>query len=83
MVCSHFSFKIFFIRTQFIGISLIMIYLSVTMVKESSERTMDQDLLWRIPQRQCNYTVMTSSMMVKEADIPDWISCPPPVIVKP
>ena len=37
--------------------------------------------LLKIPQRQSNYTVMTSSMEIKWDDIPDWISCPPAVIV--
>ena len=37
------------------------------------------DGLYKIPQRQSNYTVLTSSMEVKMSDIPDWISCPPAV----
>ena len=44
--------------------------------------TIGHDRLLRIPRRQSNYEILTSSMEVKQGDIPSWISCPPAVIIK-
>ena len=49
---------------------------------KASERTIDN--LTRIPRRQSNYTILNSKvspMEFKLGDIPDWISCPPAVIL--
>ena len=42
------------------------------------------DNLTRIPRRQSNFTILNSKvnpMEFKLGDIPDWISCPPAVIL--
>ena len=55
-----------------------MIYLTAKMRKEGPNRMHAND---RIPQRQSNYTVLSAAMEVRWDDIPNWISCPPAVIL--
>ena len=72
--------------TLLVGSIIIMILFNSTVRKERKvgpERTstIAHDRLLKIPRRPSNYTLLTSSMEVKWDDIPDWISCPPAVII--
>ena len=62
---------------------MILINRTVKLRKDGPERmtTIAYDRLLKIPRRPSNYTVLTSSMEVRLDDIPDWISCPPAVII--
>ena len=54
-------------------------------IKEKEpERTIVIDSLTRLPRRKSNYTILNSKVNPMEfmpGDIPDWISCPPAVIL--
>ena len=66
------------VPTIIIGSSLIITFYRL----KASERTIDN--LTRIPRRQSNFTILNSKvnpMEFKLGDIPDWISCPPAVIL--
>ena len=63
--------------TLLIGSICLNFYLTVNMRTEGAAF---EDLLV-IPQQQSNNTLFTSSMEVKKCNIPDWISCPPAVIL--
>ena len=69
---------IYYLFLKIIVVSLIMIILILKMTKESPQKTFDQDRLKRIPQSQSNNTM---NMELKMGDLPNWMFCPPAVIM--
>ena len=65
------------LTTLIVVSTLIVLYLTGQM---KTKGLMHEDLIM-IPRRQSNYTVLSSSMELKKLNIPDWISCPPAVIL--
>ena len=69
---------IYYLFFKIIVVSLIMIILILKTTKESPQKTFDQDRLKRIPQSQSNNTM---NMELKMGDLPNWMFCPPAVIM--